>query len=64
MQVRDTTGRALHINVQVPASGNGMIYAAAGNRVPLALTPRDVSELRQIFIEAQAVAFRDRGGFE
>lgn len=59
MPVRQPSGQTGHLVVHVPR-GKGLVYASLG-QTAVALEPEDVSRLRQIYAEALAVAFEDRG---
>lgn len=60
MRARDATGRERHLIVEVPADGDGAVHASVGN-VTLVFSPDEVSKLRRMFLDAQAVALEDRG---
>jgi hypothetical protein len=59
MRVRDGAGAERLLIIEVPA-GSGEVRASLGTTA-IALTPQDVSRLRDLYLQAQAVAMQDRG---
>lgn len=62
MQARTTTGEPTHLTIEVP-KGQGTINTWRKGPSALVLQPYQVSRLRQILAEAQAVALLDRGSW-
>lgn len=58
VEIRDPFGRPLTLVVQ---AHDGYVYAAVGD-LQAKHSPREVSEIRQVLLEAQSAAFVQRGG--
>lgn len=59
LRVHDVAGGEVVLVVEVPPD-DGMVRASVGGTA-IVLSPEDVSRVRRVYQEAQAVALQDRG---